>query len=211
MKRLLRSQRIRLNLGCGGRPLPGYVNVDQDSLATLRKRYPGQKFPKNIKVRQYDIFNLPLRENSVDEVRADSLVEHLSFAEESRFFHEIRRVLRPGGTLIFATPDFEATVRQWLKAKDDWRDFFRNDEQAIRSRHWFGVGSYSMNHRWGYLTASIFGSQNGAGQFHKNAYTAGKIRAMLRHLQFEKVRIRRFRWKGDRETMLKVTAIRTGP
>jgi predicted SAM-dependent methyltransferase len=202
------TKKIRLNLGCGGRPLRGYVNVDQDSLAALKKRYPGQAFPKGVQVRQYDIFGLPLPDGSVHEVRADSLVEHLSFKEEPRFFHEVRRVLRPGGVFRFATPDFEATVRQWLKAKDDWREFFRDDEQAIRSRHWFGVGSYSLDHRWGYLTASIFGSQHGEGQFHKNAYTEKKIRAMLRLLGFGKVRVKRFRWKGDRETMLEVTAVR---
>lgn len=201
-----RIKKIRLNLGCGGRPLPGYVNVDQDDLATLKRRYPGQKFPKGVVVRRYNIFSLPYGDGSIDEVRSDSLVEHLSFKEEPLFFHEVRRVLKPGGVFRFATPDFEATVRQWLKAKDDWRDFFRDDEEAIRSRHWFGVGSYSMNHRWGYLTASIFGSQNGEGQFHKNAYTVGKIRAMLGRLGFTAPKIRRFRWKGDREIMLEVVA-----
>ena len=34
------SGEIRLNLGCGGRPLPGYINVDLDSLEALRGRYP---------------------------------------------------------------------------------------------------------------------------------------------------------------------------
>ncbi|MDD5302481.1 MAG: methyltransferase domain-containing protein [Elusimicrobia bacterium] len=201
-----KRKKIRLNLGCGGRPLPGFVNVDQDDLAALKRRYPGQKFPKGVVVRSYDIFALPYADGAVDEVRCDSLVEHLSFKEEPRFFNEVRRVLKPGGVFRFATPDFEATVRRWLKAKDDWRDFFRDDEAAIKSHHWFGVGSYSLNHRWGYLTASIFGSQNGEGQFHKNAYTAGKIRAMLKRLGFTAPKIRRFRWKGDRETMLEVVA-----
>jgi predicted SAM-dependent methyltransferase len=204
-------RKLRLNLGCGGRPLAGYVNVDLDGLSALRKRYPGRRFPKGIQVRRYDIFNLPMRDGRVDEVRADSLVEHLSFKDEPRFFREVRRVLRPGGLFRFTTPDFEATLRQWLAARDDWRDFFRDDEDAIRSRHWFGVGSYSLDHRWGYLTASIFGSQNGEGQFHRNAYTEAKVRAMLHHLGFGKVRVTRFLWKGTREIMLRVTAVRGTP
>jgi predicted SAM-dependent methyltransferase len=204
----MKRRRVRLNLGCGGRPLRGYVNVDQDNLAQLRKRYPHSKFPKGIRVRAFDIFHLPFRDGTVDEVRADSLVEHLSFKEEPKFFFEVRRVLRPGGLLRFATPDFEATVRQWLTAKDDWRDFFRDDDEAIRTKHWFGVGSYSLKHRWGYLTASIFGSQHGEGQFHKNAYTEKKIRAILRRIGFGQVHVKRFRWKGDRELMLEVSAIR---
>ena len=202
------QKKVRLNLGCGGRPLAGYINVDRDTLAQLKKRYPEQKFPKGVRIRQYDIFRLPMRDASVDEVRADSLVEHLSFQEEPRFFREVHRVLRPGGIFRFETPDFEATVKLWLKAKDDWRDFYRSDEEAIRNQHWFGVGSYSMKHRWGYLTASIFGNQNGRDQFHKNAYTERKVRVMLRHLGFEKVRVERFRWKGDRDVMLRVIGIR---
>jgi len=204
------KHKTRLNLGCGGRPLPGYINVDQDNLAQLKKRYPDQRFPKGVCVRSYDIFHLPFRDGVVDEVRADSLVEHLSFKEEPLFFYEVQRVLRPGGMLRFSTPDFEATVRQWLKAKDDWRDFYRDDEEAIRMNHWFGIGSYSLNHRWGYLTASIFGSQNGEGQFHKNAYTEAKIRAILCYLRFQGIRVRRYRWKGNREVMLEVLALR-GP
>ena len=31
---------LRLNVGSGGRPKAGYVNIDQDSLDDLRKRYP---------------------------------------------------------------------------------------------------------------------------------------------------------------------------
>jgi predicted SAM-dependent methyltransferase len=98
---------IRLNIGCGGRPLPGYINVDMDSLEDLKKRYPTQEFPPETEIFNYDIFNLPFSDNSVDEIRADSLVEHLSFSEESKFFHEVQRVLKPGGIFQFATPDFE--------------------------------------------------------------------------------------------------------
>src|ERR1041384_4729433 len=88
---------VRLNLGCGGRPLPGYINVDSDDLEKLRERYPTQEFPEGIEIYDYDIFNLPFPDSSVAEVRADSLIEHLSFIEESKFFNEMKRVLKPGG------------------------------------------------------------------------------------------------------------------
>lgn len=197
---------IRLNLGCGGSPLPDYVNVDMDSLEALRQRYPEQEFSDHLQIYDYDIFNLPYPDGIVDEVRADSLIEHLPFADEPRFFYEMKRVLRRGGLLRLATPDFEATVRAWLAAKDEWKEFYRNDPEAIRNKHWFGQYSYSTENRWGYLLAMIFGSQNGDGQFHVNCYTEPKIRAILKHLGFRELKISRYRWKGDRDVMIQVLA-----
>ena len=205
-----KDQEIRLNLGCGGRPLPEYINVDMDTLDELKQRYPGQAFPEGIEVCQYDIFHLPFADNTVAEIRADSLVEHLSFPEEPKFLYEVRRVLKPGGLFQFATPDFEETLKAWLAAKDEWEDFFRNDPGAIAQNHWFGNYSYSTKNRWGYLMAMIFGGQNGPGQFHKNAYTIPKIRAILKRLDFEEVEISHFLWKGDRDKMIQVKARKRG-
>jgi len=197
---------IKLNLGCGGRPLCGYLNVDEDGIEELRARYPQQEFPAGVVIYNFDIFNLPFREDSVSEVRADSLIEHLAFAEEAKFFYEVKRVLRPRGLFHFSTPDFEDAVRLWLAAKDEWRDFYRNDPDAIASRHWFGQYSYGTGNRWGYLMAMIFGSQNGPGQFHRNCYTVPKIRAILAKLAFDEVEISHYRWKQDRDLMIEVHA-----
>jgi SAM-dependent methyltransferase len=197
---------IRLNLGCGGRPLPGYINVDLDTLEKLRERYPLQDFPEGLKIYTFDIFNLPFRDSSVEEVRADSLLEHLSFAEEPKLLYEVRRVLRPGGLFNFSVPDFEKLFQLWLGAKDDWKDFYRNDPEAIATNHWFGQYSCAMDTRWGYLMASIFGNQNGPGQFHKNCYSVGKVRAILRRLGFEELEISHFLWRGDRDPMIHVRA-----
>ena len=200
---------VKLNLGCGGRPLPGYINIDQDSLEEMKKRYPNQTFDDDLKIHQYDIFELPYEDSSVDEVRADSFIEHLGFKDEKRFFLEVRRVLKKDGIFTWNVPDFEDTVRTWLEAEDDWQDFFRDDDEAIKKCHWFGTYSYDTKNRWGYLTAMIFGPQNGDGQYHRNAYTEGKIKAMMKKLGYEIVELSRFRWKEDRDVMLQVTAKKT--
>lgn len=106
-------------------------------------------------------------------------MEHLSFEEEKKFFTEMKRVLRIGGVLKFSVPDFEETVKLWLRAEDDWKEFYRNDPDAVAQSHWFGQYSYSTKNRWGYLTASLFGPQNSEGQFHKNCYTEKKSRRCL--------------------------------
>lgn len=200
------SKEIRLNLGCAGHLLKGYINVDIDTLEQIVARYPQQHIPKGMEIYNYDIFHLPFPDASVSKIKAASLIEHLSFLDESRFFYEIKRVLKPGGVFEFATPDFEDAVKLWLNAKDEWKEFFRNDPEAIAKEHWFGQYSYSTGNRWGYLMAMIFGSQNGEGQFHKNCYTIPKIRAILKHLDFEELEISRYRWKADRDLMILVRA-----
>ena len=200
---------IRLNIGCGGRPLPDYINVDMDDLDALRKRYPSQTFSDDIRLVNYDIFNLPYADGTVDEVRADGLLEHLSFIEEPKFLNQIRRVLKVGGRFTFSVPDFEEVCKIWLAAKDDWQDFYRSDAEAIEKQHWFGTYSYAMDNRWGYITATIYGSQNGEGQYHKNCYSAGKIKAMCKHLGFEVVKLESFLWKTDRDPMLNVEAVKS--
>tara|TARA_R100001594_G_scaffold91916_1_gene126194 strand:- start:9158 stop:9769 length:612 start_codon:yes stop_codon:yes gene_type:complete len=195
---------VRLNIGCASRLLPNYINIDLDSLDEIRKRYPNITVPEDGEFMVGDVLSLDFEDSSVDEVRADSLLEHLSFLEEPRFFKEASRVLKSGGVLRFSVPDFEDTIRKWLAAEDDWKDFFRNDDEAIESKHWFGNYSYSTDNRWGYLMASIFGPQNGVGQFHKNAYTEDKIKAICKKLGFAEPIIERFLWKEDRDLMLKV-------
>ena len=202
------QEEIKLNLGCGGRPLSGYINIDSDSLDAMKARYPSQSFPVDAEIYDYDIFHLPYPDASVSEVRADSFLEHLSFEEESKLLFEAKRVLRSGGVLDFSVPDFEKIIRMWLDAKDEWKDFYRTDDEAIASEHWFGQYSGSTDTRWGYLMASIFGNQNGAGQFHKNCYTVPKIQAMLNHLDFEEQDISHFLWKGNRDPMIQVRAIK---
>lgn len=200
------TNEIRLNLGCGGRPLRDYINIDQDTLEEMRKRYPNQQFDNDLRIEQYDLFNLPFEDHSVDEVRADGLIEHLPFIDESRFFYEVKRVLKLGGIMQVSTVDFEKTVKQWLEAEDDWQDFYKNDAKSILNQHWFGTFTYKPKNRWGYLTATLYGSQNGTGQFHTNCYTEKKLRAICRHINMDVVSIDEFQWKGDRDHMLRLTA-----
>lgn len=202
---------LKLNLGCASRPLPGYVNIDLDTVEEMKNRYPNIKLPEDAEIFQYDIFSLPYDDGVVDEVRCDSMLEHLSFLEERKFFYEMKRILAVGGRLSFSVPDFEETLRLWLKAEDNWKEFYRNDDEAIEQTHWFGQYSYSTDNRWGYLTASIFGPQNSEGQFHKNCYTESKIRKILESLNFEITDFSRFNWKGDRDLMMQVNAVKCPP
>ena len=205
---MLNKLPIKLNLGCGGRPLKDYINVDMDTIENMRARYPNQVFDDRLIIKQYDLFNLPYEDSTVDEVRADGLIEHLPFIDEPRFFYEVTRVLKSGGILRLSTVDFEKTVKQWLDAEDDWKDFYKNDEKSIHEKHWFGTYSYKPTNRWGYLAATFYGSQNGSGQFHTNCYTDKKLSAICDRLGLNIKTIDKYQWKGDRDHMLELIAIK---
>ncbi len=119
---------LRLNLGAGEAELPGYENLD------LRNGH--------------DIRKLKYQSNSVEEVRASHVLEHFGSAEIGPVLHEWVRVLRPGGVLKLAVPDFRYIVERYqAKATDeplmsylmggqtDENDFHKSvfDEDGLRS------------------------------------------------------------------------------
>lgn len=191
---------IRLNVGAGGDLRENYVNIDRHTKEEIETRY-GWKLPENIDIQDLDIFNLPYENSTVDEVMCLGFMEHLSFEEEGRFCKEVKRVLKPGGVFHFTVPDFDNLCRQFLEAKDDFKDFY----QLRTDEHWFGQGNRNMNNKWGYLTAFFFGNQYGEGQFHKNAYTKKKIESIMQILGFS-CEITTFYFKNTDALMLECKA-----
>ena len=151
-----------------------------------------------------DIFDLPFKDNSVDEIRAEAFIEHLSFLRES--FYEVKRVLKHKGKINFSTINFEKTVKHWLKLKDDWKDFYKTSKKAISEKHWFGTYTYNYTNKWGYIIASIYGSQHEVNII--NCYTKKKLISIFKHLNFIKTKVSEFRWQGKRDFMIRVISLK---
>lgn len=95
----------KLNLGCGTNILKGYINVDCRML-------PGVDVVS-------DLLSLPFNENSVDEVLLEHTIEHFTYSDAKKCLAEIYRVLKPGGILVLACPNFQglAFLYSWLFGK----------------------------------------------------------------------------------------------
>ena len=140
---------MKINLGCGSTPLKGYINIDRDSLEELRRRYPQKQFSDNLIIKQWDIFNLPVSDNSVDEIRSDCLFEHLDLKKKT-YLRRGKKSFKNWRYFNISVPDFEHVVSSWLKANDNWQDWYRDDDEAIQNNHWFGTYEYSFKNRWGF-------------------------------------------------------------
>jgi SAM-dependent methyltransferase len=84
----------RLDVGSGGRHLPGYVSLDKD-----RATAP------NV-LHDIEVVPWPFPDNSFDEVRAHHIFEHIHTEAKTRTMYEAWRILKPGGVLDFEVPAF---------------------------------------------------------------------------------------------------------
>lgn len=99
------KQEIRLHLGCGKRYIPGFVHVDLDS-------FPHIDY-------QSDVAHLPMfQDESVSLIYSSHALEYFDRIEVQEVLKEWWRVLRPGGILRVAVPDFEALVKVYQQYGD---------------------------------------------------------------------------------------------
>lgn len=89
---------LKINLGSGNCPLPGYVNID---IKSGRKAWP-----------------LECQDETVDEIRASHILEHFSHRQILEVLRQWTGKLVPGGVLKIAVPDFQKISEAYLKARD---------------------------------------------------------------------------------------------
>lgn len=158
----------KLNVGCGGRALPGYVNVDnfhsEQELRKLNAHVPkrGTTYVKA------DALDLPFPDNSFDLVENTDMIEHLRMTQVVPALREWYRVLRSGGELIVTTIDFSDLARAWLEFVDGRP---------------FDLKTYVD---WAEV---VYGIQVDDGQYHKTPFTPEFMKLCLELAGFEGAKI----------------------
>jgi len=125
---------LNLNVGAGAYHLPGFVSLDY-----ITDYYHGDT-KSTANVVHYDIRTdpLPYDENTVDNIYASHVIEHVETEHVERFIAETHRVLKPGGVLRIACPDarFLYHVSTFENAFWTWRrNQFQRDARYLVEDH----------------------------------------------------------------------------
>lgn len=90
---------VRLNIGAGSVPLPGFTAID--------RKNGDDAYPLTLG-------GQAVADDSVDEIYASHVLEHFSHQESQAALCEWVRVLKPGGRIRIAVPDFAKVAEKYL-------------------------------------------------------------------------------------------------
>lgn len=107
----------RFNLGAGAHPIEGYDN--RFDAGQGNEAYP-----------------LALPDGSADEIRASHIFEHFGHRQAIAVLRDWVRVLKPGGLLKLAVPDFEYIAHGFLaKRQEPWQGYVSGGQVNDRDVH----------------------------------------------------------------------------
>jgi predicted SAM-dependent methyltransferase len=152
--------KLRLHLGCGFEKWDEYINID------LNKEISN---PDIIS----DAASLPfIKDNSVDTIESYHLIEHFGHHKVIKAFIEWKRCLKPGGEIIFETPNLGPVLEEFCKMK-------ANSGEVVGD---FGDGS---------IYETIYGGQKDIGNYHLACFTIGTLMLLLKMAGFKEFNIKR--------------------
>lgn len=97
---------VKLNIGCGRDQLDGYIGVDKYSDVA------------DIKI---DVENLKLEDNTIDEIYASHVLEHLPYYTVTGILSKWYSALKENGNLILELPNLEELCKEFINATDEER------------------------------------------------------------------------------------------
>ena len=120
----------RLNWGCGGHTLPGWINSDQKE---------GDGIDLSCDIAR----GLPLETGSIDYAVSIHALPEVPYTELVPVLRELRRVIKPGGILRLCLPDLIKGVRAYERGDRDYflvpdADAKRLGAKLITQLIWYG-------------------------------------------------------------------------
>lgn len=137
---------MKINLGCGNDIQRGYINIDTRSIE-------GVDLICNIE-------DLPYTNNTIDEIRAIDVIEHIPWAKQQELFKYYYSLLKKGGFLHIQVPDLDNILNM------------RNKVHDIKIIRW------------------LFGGQDYPSNFHYTVFTKKWIKELLENAGFKNIDIK---------------------
>jgi radical SAM superfamily enzyme YgiQ (UPF0313 family)/ubiquinone/menaquinone biosynthesis C-methylase UbiE len=97
---------MKIEIGCGEAPRPGYLHIDIRQLPGVDIVAPA--------------WDLPFDNSSVSAVYSRHVLEHFVKADGEKALREWLRVLQPGGELHLIVPNIDFHLHQWLEGDQEW-------------------------------------------------------------------------------------------
>ena len=152
---------MKLNLGCGKNYIPGFTHIDLDD-------YPHIDHRSNVKDLSF------LENNSTDLLYSSHTLEYFDRKNVVEVLYEWYRVLKLGGVLRIAVPDFDAIIKVYKKYGD-------LDHQGILG---------PLYGKWPYREKKD--SRSGTF-YHKTTYDFKSLQRVLEYAGFSNVK--RYNWQ----------------
>lgn len=183
------STLVKVNLGCGLRCSPDWINIDGSLTALLGSKrfvfinkilyklagsshyYSFEAFNKVIQTDGLSFFDLrkgvPFRSNYCDVIYCSHFLEHLNKKDGQSFLRECFRVLKPGGILRIIVPDLDVAFSMYKKNEIEKMQslfFFTSDD--------WDFAAHKFNYNFSYLKGAL--EEAGFNKVEKMAFQKGK-------------------------------------
>ncbi len=155
------NSRVSIDLGCGWRKKPGAIGLDVAKI-------PGVDVIADVGK------PLPLRDNSVDDLQASHIVEHVD--DLMAFMGEIWRVCKPGASVYLRFPHGTSKFVTW-------KDPTHKRGVLLATFEYFDPATFD-GQAWGYYHPAKFETVKRRINFNMNADTwqAKPVRRVLGHI-----------------------------
>jgi SAM-dependent methyltransferase len=158
----------KLHIGAGGILLDGWLNVDIAPLSP-QVSYLDAAAP------------YPIVESTFDYVYSEHVFEHLDLPQQRRMLAEVYRVLRPGGTIRMATPDFDVLIALTTEEKPFLTEYRRWSAQTYYPDQLAALGDSAY--------AAVFVINNYFYNWgHRFIHNSFSLRTLLENAGFHNVR-----------------------
>lgn len=158
---------IKLEVGSGGNPQPGYIHCDCD-----------ESMPDLHILCRMGEETLPISDGSVSELLSNHSCEHVKWVFLDALLKDWNRVLVPGGKLFLRTPDLEFICKTYLEGKTTKES--PTDEAAM-----VRVFGECESTQWAII--KLFAGQDYLGNVHYYALDFPTLKSVLERYGFERV------------------------